>query len=265
MSNIKRFVKLYLHYISVNVRSMMQYKTSFFFTTLGQFLVSFSTILGLYFLFQRFQKIEEYSYTQVLLCYALVSLEFSIAEMFGRGFDGFNNLVKQGTFDRILIRPQNEILQVLGSRFELTRLGRTFQAIIVLIYSLIKIDVSWTLYKGITIFFMILGGITVFFCLHLIYASLCFFTLEGLEIVNIFTHGAMEHGKYPLGIYGKKILIFSTFVIPYALFQYYPLLYIYDKSSDPLYGILPLFAILFLIPCYCFWRFGVRHYKSSGS
>ena len=38
-------IKLYLHYISIHIRSMMQYKKSFFLTTLGQFLASFNGIL----------------------------------------------------------------------------------------------------------------------------------------------------------------------------------------------------------------------------
>jgi ABC-2 type transport system permease protein len=28
---------------------------------------------------------------------------------------------------------------------------------------------------------------------------------------------------------------------------------------------LPLAGLLFVIPCRLFWRFGVRHYKSTGS
>ena len=32
-------------------------------------------------------------------------------------------------------------------------------------------------------------------------------------------------GKYPFDIYGKKILLFATFVVPYACARYYPLLF----------------------------------------
>ena len=50
----KGAVRLYGHYLSINVRSAMQYKTSFFLTALGQFLVSFNVFLGIYFMFRRF-------------------------------------------------------------------------------------------------------------------------------------------------------------------------------------------------------------------
>ena len=39
-------LRLYVHYLSIAVRSAMQYKTSFFLSILGQFLVSFNVFLG---------------------------------------------------------------------------------------------------------------------------------------------------------------------------------------------------------------------------
>lgn len=262
---IKKGTKLYCHYVSINIRSMMQYKTSFFLSVIGQFLVSFNVFLGIYFMFQRFSSLKDFTYSEILLCFSIVLLEFSLAEMFGRGFDAFSGMVRTGSFDQVLVRPQNEILQVLGSKFELTRIGRMLQAIVMFVYAVMHCSVDWNITKIITVIFMLVGGTAVFFGLFLIYAALCFFTLEGLEFMNIFTDGAREYGKYPIGVYGEKVLLFTTFLIPYALVQYYPLLYILERRSEWWYVVLPLAAIWFLLPCYGLWRFGVRHYKSSGS
>ena len=111
---------------------------------------------------------------------------------------------------------------------------------------------------------MLLGGAVVFSGFFVIYASICFFTLEGLEFMNIFTDGAREYGKYPVSIYGKRMLQICTFVVPYALIQYYPLLYLLDRGK-PVYALLPLAACLFMIPCLVLWKVGVKHYVSSGS
>lgn len=262
---MKQKVKLYRHYISIVVRGMMQYKTSLALTTIGQFLVSFNVFLGIYFLFRRFHQVKGYSYSEVLLCYAIVLMEFSLAEIWARGFDTFSGIVRRGEFDRILVRPQGEILQVLGSKFELTRLGRLFQAAVVFLYAVCTVEVHWTAGKVLTVVLMLAGGVAVFSGLFLIYAALCFFTLEGLEFMNVLTDGAREYGKYPLDVYGKRVLRLATVIVPYALIQYYPLQYILGRVTGRGYIFLPLFAILFLIPCYGLWRFGVRHYKSSGS
>lgn len=265
MNRIIQSVKLYMHYISINIRCMMQYKTSFLLSAIGQFLISFNVFLGIFFMFQRFPKVESFTYSEVLLCFSIILLEFSLAEMFARGFDEFSSMVRQGEFDRVLVRPQGEIIQVLGSKFELTRIGRMLQAIVMFVYGVTKSGVSWNFSKILTIIFMVLGGTAVFAGLFLIYAAICFFTLEGLEFMNVFTDGAREFAKYPIGIYGKKMLLFTTFCIPYALIQYYPLLYILGKKTSISYMLLPLAAIWFLIPALLLWKFGVRHYKSSGS
>ncbi len=258
-------IKLYMKYVSINVRSAMQYKTSFLLTAIGQFLVSFNVFLGIYFMFDRFNTVKGYTYSEVLLCFSIMLLEFSLAEMYARGFDAFGSIVRSGSFDRILLRPQNEITQVLGSKFELTRIGRMLQAIVMFIYGISNSNIDWSFLKVLTVIFMLIGGTALFTGLFIIYASLCFFTLEGLEIMNILTDGAREHGKYPLDIYGKRMLQFTTFIVPYALVQYYPLQYILGRTTNLFYVFVPLLAVLFLIPCLMLWKFGVRHYKSSGS
>lgn len=64
-------------------------------------------------MFQRFHEVKGFTYSEVLICYALVLVEFSLAEMFARGFDSFSGMVRHAEFDRVLVRPRNEVLQVL--------------------------------------------------------------------------------------------------------------------------------------------------------
>jgi ABC-2 type transport system permease protein len=54
-------------------------------------------------------------------------------------------------------------------------------------------------------------------------------------------------------------------VIPLALFQYYPLLYLLDMEQSVLYMLAPVFGLLFFVPGYAFFRFGLSRYKSIGS
>ncbi|MCH5264258.1 MAG: ABC-2 family transporter protein [Lachnospiraceae bacterium] len=258
-------LRLYGHYVSIHVKSAMQYKMSFFLTALGQFLVSFSVFLGIYFMFQRFPSVEGFTYEESLLCFGIVLLQFSLAEMAVRGFDQFSSMVRTGEFDRVLVRPRGLVLQVLGSKFEMTRIGRIVQGIVMFGYSLAVADIPLTPARIVTLIFMIIGGVALFSGLFLIYAALCFFTLEGLEFMNVFTDGGREFGRYPIGIYGKRMLQFCTFIIPYALVQYYPFLYLIGRTENTGYVFLPLAAVLFLIPGYLLWRLGVRHYKSTGS
>lgn len=109
-----------------------------------------------------------------MICYALVLVEFSLAEMFARGFDSFSGMVRHAEFDRVLVRPRNEILQVLGSKFELSRIGRSFQAIILFIYGVMHVQIDWNFPRILTVIFMLIGGAAVFSGLFMVYAALCF-------------------------------------------------------------------------------------------
>ena len=86
-----------------------------------------------------------------------------------------------------------------------------------------------------------------------------------LEFINIFTDGGREFCTYPLSIYGERILKFFTCIVPLALVQYYPLLYLLDRGDGILYGLAPLASLLFLIPVCALYRVGLRNYQSTGS
>jgi len=258
-------MRLYMKFFGIHLKGAMQYKLSFLLTTIGQFLVSFNVFLGILFMFERFNKVKGYNLSEVLLCYSIVLISYSLAEMFMRGFDLFAATISNGEFDRILLRPRSIILLVVSGKIEFTRFGRMLQAILMLIYGIAKSKVDWDATRMITVTLMIIGGTIVFGCLFVIYASICFFTLEGLEFMNILTDGAREYGKYPINIYGKGVLRFCTFLIPYTLFQYYPFLYLIGRTEAWQSMFLPVVGCLFVIPCFLFWRYGVRHYKSTGS
>ena len=258
-------MRLYFRYLGILLKSRMQYKSSFFMLSFGHFIISFTGFLGMYFLFARFHSVKGFSFEETLLCFSVVTLAFSLAECFGRGFDSFSSLVRTGDLYRLLIRPRSVVFQVLTSKAEFSRVGKLLTAVVVFIYAAPRCGVRWTAGKIGVLSFMIAGGAAVFTALFMIYAGFSFFTIEGLEFMNIFTDGTKEFGRYPLSIYGKELLFVYTFIIPIAPFQYYPFLYLIGRTDSAWYGVLPLSGFLFMIPAYIFFRFGLRKYRSTGS
>jgi len=254
-----------MKFFAMHLKSQMQYKTSFFLAAFGQFLVSFTAFLGVYFMFSRFNMIEGFAYEQALLCFAVVLIAYSMAEMLGRGFDLFPRMLGNGEFDRALVRPRSVIFQVLANKMDFTRFGRLVQALLLFIYAIPNSGILWTWDKILTLCLMVTCGSLIFFALFIVYAAFSFFTVEGLEFMNVFTDGGREFGRYPFSVYGKNVLRFLTFVIPLALFQYYPLLYLLDMEHSVFFMFVPLAGLVFLAPSYGFFRIGLRRYKSTGS
>lgn len=258
-------MKLYFKALSISIKAQMEYKLSFFLTFLGQFLLGFTQFAAVYFLFDRFGEVEGYTFGEVAICFGVMMMSFHTAEFVFRGFDRFSTLIRTGSLDRILLRPRGVGYQVIYSLTDLTRLGRSIQGLIVLLFAIDASDISWTWDKALTLVLMVIGGTAVYAGLFMLSAGISFFTIEGLEIMNILTHGSMTIGQYPLGIYGKEILRFFTYVLPFALIQYYPFLYLSGRNDNIMLMFLPMAAFLFLLPCWAVWRFGLSHYKSTGS
>lgn len=257
--------KVYIDLISMNLKSQMQYKMSFVLTIFGQFITAFTSYFGLAFIMQKVNSIDGFTHGQVLLCFAIIMLSFAIGEMFGGGFATFAKMLGNGEFDRIMIRPRNVILQIVVPNLDFTRLGLLLQAVLVMGYAIPASKIDWD-YKKIIIFcLMIIAGSGVFFGLFLVKAACSFFTVESVEFLNIFTYGARQFGRYPFSVYGNTILKFLTFVIPLALFQYYPLLYLTEREKNILFAVCPAISLLFLVPCFAFFYLGIRHFKSTGS
>lgn len=260
-------MKIYFKYLLILFKSQMQYRVSFWLLSFGQFFIPFSVFAGLYFLFERFGKIRGWDFFEVALCFSVAHMAFSISECFARGFDSFSGLVSNGEFDRVLVRPRSTIVQVMGSKFEFTRIGRLTQSISVLIWALLNLNISWNVAKVVTLILMVTSGVFIFAGIFILAATLCFWTIQGIEVANIFTDGGREMSQYPLNIYKKWVSKFFTFVIPFGCVNYFPLLYILEKvdKSKILYMLAPLYGIVFIIPCLLVWKIGVKHYRSTGS
>jgi len=263
-------ISLYLRYVGVSIRSQMQYRGSFLMQTFGDFFITAVEFFGLWALFQRFDQIQGWTLPEVALFYGVVSVSFAIADAISAGFDRFSLMVRGGDFDRLLVRPRSTALQLAGQELTLRRLGRFAQGFAVLLWASTTLDLDWTADKIALLCFAISAGAALFFGMFIIGATLCFWTVESLEMMNVFTYGGVEMGHYPLTIYRSWFRSIFTFGIPLACVCYFPVVGVLGRP-DPLGSpvwvqyVSPLAGFVFLFLCLRLWRFGVRHYTSTGS
>ena len=263
--SIRKSISLYIRYAGICVRSIMEYKLSFVLMIFGRCMIAFTEFLAIRFLFDGLTEIKGYTYGDVLLCFSVIHMAFTLSELIGNGFKAFSGIVKSGEFDRMLLRPCSPILQIIGTRFEIGRTGPLITASVTLYLGISESQVSWNVLTAFTLILMIIGGTFLFIGLYMLGASFCFFTIEDTSILNALTYGAKEHGKYPIDVYGRGVLRFCTFVIPYTLVQYYPLQFLLGRSTNWVLGLYPVGVVVFLAICYGVWCAGLRNYKSCGS
>jgi ABC-2 type transport system permease protein len=264
-------IKLYLILIGSRIRSQMQYRVSFLLELLGFALVTGLEFAVIAILVGRFGSVGGWSLAETALLYGLTSLAFSLAEMAGRGFDApFERMIQQGAFDGVLTRPLSPFFQVLTAEFQLRRLGRTAQALLVLAYAFGRLPISWTPDKLLLVPLTVASGAAIYGALVVAGATLCFWTVRTPEVVNVFTFGGEQMTSYPLSIYHEWLRAIFLFVVPVGFANYPAALYLLgrdDPSGLPAWSAwcAPLAAAAFCALALRFWAYGVGKYTSTGS
>ena len=84
------------------------------------------------------------------------------------------------------------------------------------------------------------------------------------------TYGGVQAAQFPLSLYNGWLRGALTYVVPIGCVAYFPILLVLGRP-DPLgtpawFGaVAPLAGFAFLAVAFIAWRFGVRHYTSTGS
>lgn len=261
---------LYLRYLAISVRAQLQYRAAFIMQTLGHMMVTGVEIVAIWALFERFGGLKGWTLPQVAMFYGTVHIIWSIADAMARGFDVFGATIRRGDFDRLLLRPRSTVLQLAGQELTIRRVGRFLQGLVVLLWAISSLPIDWSLAKVILLLVTIACGVCLFFGLVVLQATMCFWTTESLEIVNIVTYGGVETAQYPLSVYKSWFRQFFIYVVPLACVTYFPIVAILGRP-DPLHSpvwfqwISPLAGVVFLLISLRLWRFGIRHYTSTGS
>lgn len=258
-------MKLIRNYLSIHLKIALEYRSSFILTAFSQSIIMFVELFTVVSLFNKFKLLNTYNVYELLLGFSCLWLGYSFSEMFGRGFDDFYKLIVNGDFDILLIRPRGIFVQIFGSNICYEKCGRVLFALVLYIYSAIKVINVFSITKILLLLLMIIGCITVIVSVLIIGASFAFITIQGLEFINIFTNGTRQVAQYPMSIYKKPVLIFFSTIVPISLVNYYPLEYLSGRSDNLLYVIMPLFTFLFLFLSTKIFMIGLNKYKSTGS
>ena len=170
----------------------------------------------------------------------------------------------------MLLRPCGTVLQLMGQECALRRIGRLIQGVIVLIWAIGALPTRWGWLQVGLLGFTLLGSVCLFFGLIVIQATMVFWSTETLELMNTMTYGGVETAQYPVTIYQPALRRFFTLVIPLACVAYFPvvaLLGVEDPlgTSRTFQHTAPLVGLLFLWGALQLWKYGVKHYTSTGS
>ncbi|MCY7079212.1 ABC transporter permease [Streptococcus oralis] len=248
----------------------LQYKVDFFVGIGNQILVIFFELLGMISLFKTFGTLNDWSVSETLLIYGIVNFSFSFAEVFYRGFEsGMESLIRNGEYDRYLLRPYSTILQISAFNFQPIRFGRLTVALFVLVFAIVE-NISFDNWCILLFYipFVIVCGCFLYSGIYLFIGSLTFLFNQFMEFTSIFVQGSVSMMQYPKDSFPRVIQNFFTFILPVSLISYYPVIFALQKSGEKnlfLNAVSPIAGIIFYFISVVLFKYLEQRYLSSGS
>lgn len=264
-------LKLYKKFIGIYLKSIMEYRFSFFMSIFLQIFTYSNTFLVMWILLKQFNNINGWSFYEIMFLYTFNLFSYALSGMFIKHpMLDMEGMIRQGEFDSILTKPINPLFHVIARQFEYTFAGHIILCIFTFSISINKIGIEWSVDKILFFIAFIFGAILIHSAFMIITGSLSFFIIKSKVAVETAIYSLRSFLDYPLTIFGKFIQVLLTFVLPYAFVNFYPAEYFLRKTNPPifnsaLYYMTPVVGIIMIILAILIWNTGIKHYKSTGS
>jgi ABC-2 type transport system permease protein len=252
------------------IRSTMTYRASFVLTTFGNFAMTGLEFCGILLMFSQVDRLGGYTLPEIAFLYGTAGASFGLADLFAGSLGRTGQRVRDGTLDVFLVRPAPVLVQLAADQFALRRAGRISQGLVVLVWSAVTIDVSWTPVKVLLVPLLVVSGAAIFTAVFIAGASFQIVAQDAAEVQNAATFGGNALLQYPPTVFGDNLLRGVTFVLPLAFVNWIPALYILGRPYPldlPRWAAFapPLVAAVCLAAAGWVWRGALRGYRSTGS
>ena len=255
--------------IRINLRSAAQYRASFLMQTFSQLIMTAGDLLAVLVLMDRFGGVGTWAPAEILMFFGAMQWTFALTEILNRGLGVFHSDIRSGGFDAVLLRPRSPLKQVILSRLDPRRVGTMAVGLTAMAVATRLLGFTWTLPRLLLLIWSMVGTTALLMGLFLIEASMSFFTVQGLEAVNVLTYGGRQVCEYPVDIYPGPLRLLFLYVAPIALCLHLPMGLILGHPIMPwpnwAVWLSPLAGFAFFAFVTLLWKTGVLHYQSTGS
>ncbi|MCM1103389.1 MAG: ABC-2 family transporter protein [Clostridium sp.] len=264
-------IRIMLQSLKMSVHARMQYRVDTFVATLAVFVRESANIVAIYLALLKFDRIHDWDINELLFLYSILFLTYAIVVSLFADLRQFSDTIREGRFDRLLVRPRSLLLQlVLNNADLMATAGHGTLGVLLFLVSAGRVGIHWNAASILYYIGAIIGGVLIQGGMFLFFSSLCFYFVEVNSIRSIFFWEMRKFAGYPISIYHKLIRGLLIYVVPFAFVNYFPAQYLLRKEDMANYPeiyiyIAPLVGVLVYTAAYLFWRVSVKRYVSTGN
>jgi ABC-2 type transport system permease protein len=260
---------LYAALMTAGLKSELQYRMTFVMWLAMGVIYQLTGFVFIWVLLSRFQELAGWSLGEVAFLYGLRLVGHALNLLVFGYIHMLEVHVREGRFDRFLVRPIPVLLHVIVSRFPVGAMGDFVGGVVLFVAanSLIAVDWSPTALGFVTL--TVIGAALLEAGLKLMVAALSFRFLSTRALVFVIDDVFNNFGNYPLKIFGGVTQFVLTFGIPVAFIAYFPATVLLRRTGeigvDPLFAYLaPLAGVLVFSLGYLVWKHELPLYSSAG-
>lgn len=284
MKNLKRYLKLYPHYLSMAIKSRLIYKIDWIIGICGFLFTNGASFFILYLTMLPVQSINGWSLQMIMFMYGFLLLPMGIDHIFTDALWDYGGYkIKDGEIDRIMMKPVNPLFQIVAEQFQYSGLGEVILGIAFMASFGPGLGITFTFSNATGLIIAGLLAVPIYFSIKLFTMSFAFFFKQSIALMSAL-YNTKDCAYYPLSMYnkagtiGKIISNILLFILPFGLIGYLPiscLIFPNQEVNFLWFNIVPNIwlvdlSILVLgltqctVSCH-FFKFGLKHYESSGS
>ena len=262
-------MKYACHAVRMLFKSALQYRSSLLMQVIAQFVMTAGEMLAVVVLLSRFEAVGHWGPGEIMFFFGVMQSTFAMTELLGRGITAFPWFVQRGEFDALILRPRPLLTQVLLSQLDPRRIGGVAVGVIAMLAAGSRLHIVWTAAKALLLAEVVLCCMLLLLGLFMIEATVSFFSVKSIEMVNILTYGGRTACQYPVDVYPNVLRFLFTYLAPFAMCMHWPVSYVLGAPMVTLpawaYFLTPLAGAAFFAVMVRVWYAGVRRYRSTGT
>jgi ABC-2 type transport system permease protein len=263
-------VSAYLQYWRINVLTMLEYRANFIMWFIFTIAYHGVALAALYVTMRTFPSMNGWDFRQMFFLYALWMTGHELHNVLFFNVVTVPDYVREGRFDRFLVRPFDTLFQVLTVPAQISPDGILLAIATLAIATAaahVHIDAIFVVFVPL----VVMGGALIDLGISLVVATISFWWVRVDTLRWVVMSLEQDFTRYPISIYTRGVRIVLAFVLPFAFMNYFPAIYFLQKTEVGLHlnaavGLLtPAIGVAWVAIAYAFWRTGLQHYQGTGS
>jgi ABC-2 type transport system permease protein len=260
----------YAQYWRINLLTMLEYRANFIMWFVFTIVYHGVALGALFVTMERFPSMNGWNFRDVFFLYALWMCGHELHNTLFFTVVSVPEYVREGRFDRFLVRPLDTLFQVLTVPQQIVPDGLILGvATLAAATHIAGVRADWVF--ALFVPAIVFGGALIDLGISLAIATCSFWFVRVDTLRWVVMSLEQDFTRYPISIYGRGVQIVLAFVLPFAFMNYFPATYFLQKAEtglhlNPAVGLLtPAIGLAWLGAAYAFWIFGLRHYQGTGS